>query len=38
MTESKQLCFQGLAPNPSLVGKASSILPNSPAQGRTDQQ
>jgi len=27
------LCFQGLAPNPSLVGEASSIHPNSPAHG-----
>ena len=24
-------CFQGLAPNPSLVGSASSIHPSSPA-------
>ncbi len=28
-----ELCFQGLAPSPSLVGEASSIHPNSPAQG-----
>ena len=25
-------CFQGLAPNPSLLGEASSIHPSSPAQ------
>jgi len=32
------LCFQGLAPKPSLVGKASSIHPNSPAQGSASQR
>ncbi len=28
------LCFQGLAPSPSLLGEAESIHPNSPAQYR----